>query len=155
LSDEQIDRFIQDGFVKMERAFPREMPDEAQATLWKNTGCDPDDPSTWVKPVIRLGDHGQKSFRNAANTELLRQAFDQPVGRGRWIPRMSLGTTRPRAFAPDHTSCWRSGAVLGQPCSHRVSGICTTPGSAGDRCGRNGLSVPSVSRPCSTAASRE
>ncbi|HLY90622.1 MAG TPA: hypothetical protein VKQ27_16700 [Acetobacteraceae bacterium] len=101
LSDEQIDQFIQDGFAKLERAFPREIADEARAILWKNTGCDPDVPSTWVKPVIRLGDHGQEPFRKAVNTQLLHQAFDQLVGRGRWVPRISLGTFPIRFPSPD------------------------------------------------------
>lgn len=36
-SANQIDRFIQDGFVKLERAFPREIADEAQrATMGRN-----------------------------------------------------------------------------------------------------------------------
>lgn len=92
LSDNQIDRIIQDGFVKMEGAFPQEIADEARSILWKGTGCDPDDPSTWAKPVIRLGDHGQEPFRTAVNMPLLHQAFNQVVGHGRWVPRTSLGT---------------------------------------------------------------
>jgi hypothetical protein len=54
LSDAQIEQFIRDGFVRIDRAFPRETADEARAILWRDTGCDPDDPATWTKPVIRL-----------------------------------------------------------------------------------------------------
>jgi hypothetical protein len=55
-------------------------------------GCNPDDPTTWRQPVIRLGDYPQDLFRQAANTPTLHAAFDQLVGTGRWLPRSSLGT---------------------------------------------------------------
>jgi len=57
LGDTQIDHFIEDGFVKIERAFPKEIAAQARSILWKDTGSDPDDPATWIKPVIRLSDY--------------------------------------------------------------------------------------------------
>lgn len=84
--------FIERGFVRIEHAFPRELADEARAILWRDTGCDPDDPSTWTKPVIRLGNYAQRPFVEAANTPQLHRAFDRLVGPGRWIARASLGT---------------------------------------------------------------
>jgi hypothetical protein len=50
LADTQIDRFIEDGFVKIEGAFPKDIATQARSILWKDTGCDPDDPATWIKP---------------------------------------------------------------------------------------------------------
>src|SRR5262245_17545779 len=87
LSDAQIDQFVQDGFVRLDDAFPRRLADEARAILWRDTGCDPDDRGTWTRPVVRLGYYGQEPFRKAVNTPLLHSAFDQLVGRGRWLPR--------------------------------------------------------------------
>ena len=52
LSDAQIQQFIQDGFVRIDRAFPRELADECRAILWRDTGCDPHYSTTWTKPVI-------------------------------------------------------------------------------------------------------
>ena len=92
--------FVELGFVKIERAFPRELADEARAILWRDTGCDPDDPSTWTKPVVRLGDYAQRPFVEAANTPALHEAFDRLVGRGRWLPRGSLGTFPVRFPSP-------------------------------------------------------
>jgi hypothetical protein len=92
LSDDQIERFIQDGFIKVEQGFPRSVADEGRAILWNDTGCDPHDPATWKKPVIRLGLYGQEPFARAANTPILHKAFDQLVGKGRWLPRANLGT---------------------------------------------------------------
>ncbi len=92
LSDAQIQQFIQEGFIRIDQAFPRRLADEGRAILWRDTGCDPNDPATWTKPVIRLGDYSQEPFRLAANAPLLQEAFDQLVGQGRWLPRGSLGT---------------------------------------------------------------
>jgi hypothetical protein len=100
LSDAEVALFIRDGFLKIEHAFPHEIADAARDILWKETGCDRDDPSTWTKPVIRLGDHRQEPFRIAANTPVLHQAFDQLVGQGRWIPRGSLGSCPIRFPSP-------------------------------------------------------
>ena len=95
-----IDSFIRDGFVRIDGAFSKRTAEEARAILWKATGCDPDDPSTWTEPVIRLGQFGQPPFREAANTPVLHGAFDQLVGRGRWLPRGTLGTFPVRFPSP-------------------------------------------------------
>src|ERR1700726_1974130 len=92
LSDAQIRQFIDDGFVKIQGAFPRELADESRSILWRDTGCDEADRTTWTKPVIRLGTYGQEPFSRAANTPVLHQAFDQLAGPGRWRPRSALGT---------------------------------------------------------------
>jgi hypothetical protein len=60
--------------------------------LWEASGCDPDDPSTWTKPVIRLGGIATPPFREAPNTETLHEAYDQLVGLGSWNPPLGLGT---------------------------------------------------------------
>ncbi|MBZ5634168.1 MAG: phytanoyl-CoA dioxygenase family protein [Acidobacteriia bacterium] len=101
LSDADLDRFVRDGFVKLEGAFPRAVADEGRAILWRDTGCDPEDPKTWTKPVIRLGLYGQEPFARAANAAILYKAFDQLVGKGRWLPRMNLGTFPVRFPSPD------------------------------------------------------
>lgn len=92
LTDEEIARFIEDGFVRVEGAFPRALADECREILWRETGCAPDDPATWTRPVVWLGEHAQEPFRQAASTPRLRAAFDQLAGPGRWLPRGSLGT---------------------------------------------------------------
>jgi hypothetical protein len=92
LSADDIASFMRDGFLRLDNAFSAETAQAARAILWKATGCDPDDPSTWTRPVVRLGQFGHPPFREAANTPGLRKAFDQLVGPGRWCPRDSLGT---------------------------------------------------------------
>jgi hypothetical protein len=101
LSHSEIDQFIRDGFVRIDDAFPRSVADSARAILWRDTGCDPDDPASWTKPVIRLGLYDQEPFARAANTPILHRAFDQLVGKGRWHPRMNLGTFPVRFPSPE------------------------------------------------------
>ena len=80
-SDDQIQQFIQDGFVRVDRAFPRELADEVRVILWRDTGCDPCDPATWTKPVIRLSGYKDPPFLKAERTPVLHAAFDKIVGR--------------------------------------------------------------------------
>jgi hypothetical protein len=92
LSAEEIEGFVTNGFVKVVDAFPTELADACRAILWRDLGCDPDDASTWTRPVVRLGLYGDEPFVQAANTPRLHRAFDQLVGSGRWLPRTNLGT---------------------------------------------------------------
>jgi len=92
LSDAQREQFVHDGFVKLENAFSPAVAAEARTILWSAMGCDPEDRTTWTHPVIRLGDFAQEPFRKAVNTAVLRAAFDELAGVGRWLPRESLGS---------------------------------------------------------------
>lgn len=92
LDNAAIKQFIEEGYVKIEQAFPSALADQCRSILWKATGCDPENPETWTQPVIRIGEMGMEPFRQAANTEILHGAFDQLVGKGNWLPRFSLGS---------------------------------------------------------------
>lgn len=92
LSASQIDAFMNDGYVCLQQAFPSEIARQCRELLWKATGCSPNDPATWTRPVVRIGEITAAPFRDAANTPGLHEAFDQLVGPGNWIPRQSLGT---------------------------------------------------------------
>jgi hypothetical protein len=92
LGETQIRAFVTDGFVRIDHAFARETAEAGRRILWRDTGCDPDDPGTWTRPVIRLGGYSDPPFVEAVNTPVLRDAFDRLVGPGRWAPRTSLGT---------------------------------------------------------------
>jgi len=86
LSKDQIEQFIEWGYVRLDQAFPRDLVDRGCEILWKDTGCDPTNPSTWTKPVVWLQDYDEEPFRQAVNMPLLHAAFDQLVGKGRWKP---------------------------------------------------------------------
>lgn len=101
LSDAQIERFMVEGFLRLDGAFSRALAGECRAILWRDTGCDPEDSQSWTKPVIRLGLYGQPPFAQAANTPVLHEAFDQLVGAGCWLPRPNLGTVPVRFPSPE------------------------------------------------------
>lgn len=87
-----IDQFVNQGFVRLDGAFSRSIAEEVRTILWRDTGCDPHDPATWNRPVVRLGHYAQPAFQAAGNTSQLREAFDLLVGAGRWCPLGALGT---------------------------------------------------------------
>jgi hypothetical protein len=101
LTDQQREQFVRDGFVRLDHAFPSELAAQGRSILWRETGCDPEDHTTWTRPVVRVADCSQEPFRRAANTAVLHAAFDALVGPGRWIPRESLGGFPIRFPHPD------------------------------------------------------
>ena len=92
LSKDQVNQFITDGYVKLDHAVPAETCANIREILWKDMDVDKDDPSTWTKPVIRLGFYNQEPFSQAVNMPALISAYDQLVGKAKWMPRDSLGT---------------------------------------------------------------
>ena len=92
LNSQQLQSFIADGFVRIDNAFSAELAYEARTILWNDLPGDSNDPATWKQPVVRLGMYNHSPFIEAANTDVLHDAFDQLVGKGKWIPCMSMGT---------------------------------------------------------------
>ena len=91
LNPQQIQSFITDGFVRINNAFSTDLANEARNILWNDIPANPSDGTTWTKPVVWLGMYSQEPFVKAANTSILHSAFDQLVGKGKWIPCMSMG----------------------------------------------------------------
>lgn len=92
ISENQINSFIKDGFLKIENAFSHDIAKECLEILWKETKCDPINPSGWTQPVIRIGELGYEPFKKAANTTILHNAFDQLVGKDNWHPKETIGS---------------------------------------------------------------
>lgn len=91
LHSQQIQSFITDGFVRIDNAFSAQLANEARTILWNDLPGDPNDPATWKQPVVRLGMYSQLPFVQSANTDVLHGAFDQLVGKDKWIPCKSMG----------------------------------------------------------------
>jgi hypothetical protein len=91
LSNNEINQFIELGYVKIENAFSEALAKECRSMLWKAIQLDPNKPETWTQPVIRLGEMGHEPFQKAANTPLLLHAFNQLAG-DNWLPKTSLGS---------------------------------------------------------------
>ena len=47
LDGAQIEQFIQQGFVRIDSAFPRELADRGRAIMWRDLPCSEHDPLTW------------------------------------------------------------------------------------------------------------
>jgi hypothetical protein len=54
LSDDEVDRFVEEGFVHLEHVVPTEVVTVGGKVLWADMGLSPDDPTTWTQPVVRL-----------------------------------------------------------------------------------------------------
>lgn len=91
----QVQQFVELGYVRVEAAFDRSLVapciERLEAAL-RDEGVDPEDPTTWTRPVVRLAHFDDPPFYEAANSERLYDAWDQLVGRDRWFPRPGLGT---------------------------------------------------------------
>ncbi|MEW1778732.1 phytanoyl-CoA dioxygenase family protein [Streptomyces sp. NPDC086777] len=92
VDDELVDRFLTEGFVKIEGAFPPRVAEDCARLLWRETGYDPQAPDSWQDPVVWVGGMAQGPFAAAANSVALHRAFDLLVGEARWLPRYSLGS---------------------------------------------------------------
>lgn len=86
------EEFDQRGFVRIDGAFSRTQANAALDRLWRDTGVDRNDPTTWTRPVIRLGMYSQPEFIELSNTPKLHASFDALVGAGRWLPPRAIGT---------------------------------------------------------------
>ena len=92
LTDDEIEGFVRDGYVRLTHAFPRSLAEECCDLLWEELPFDRDDPSTWTGPVVRLWGSQAPAFIESATTPRLHAAFDQLVGPGRWLPKAGMGT---------------------------------------------------------------
>lgn len=54
LSQEQIDHFLEHGWLKLSNCFTREQAERLQETLWVRLGMDPNDKSTWHTERINM-----------------------------------------------------------------------------------------------------
>jgi hypothetical protein len=92
LTSRQVQAFIADGFIKIEDAFSADLAEQCRDELWAEIGLSPDKPETWNRPVVRMGAKASPPFIEAANTPPLHEAYDQLVGKGRWLEPKGLGT---------------------------------------------------------------
>lgn len=101
LTSHQIQRFISDGFIKLENAVGTDLARQCRNELWTDIGLSPDEPGNWTQPVIRVGSKSSPPFVEAANTPPLQKAYDQLVGKDRWLAPTGLGTFPIRFPSPE------------------------------------------------------
>ena len=88
LSDDDVERFVADGYVLVEGAFDADLADRCVDTLWSMLGVDRADPASWSAPVIRIPGAGGPDFAAAINTPRLVGSINDLVGGAdAWQPR--------------------------------------------------------------------
>ncbi len=96
-----LDAFVADGYVKVERAVPRSVADAARAALWEQIGLSPDAPEDWSAPVVWASDMtGSGPFGELVRSARVSAALDRICGRGGWLPRGALGNIPVRFPVP-------------------------------------------------------
>ncbi|WP_116021400.1 phytanoyl-CoA dioxygenase family protein [Thermomonospora umbrina] len=113
-----IDRFVADGFVKLETDAHRAPGDAARALLWQRIGLSPDDPSGWREPVVWTADlTGEGPFGELSRSPHLRRALDAVAGPGGWAPRGALGNMPIRfpGVEPADDRGWHIDASVARP----------------------------------------
>lgn len=80
LSDDQIAGFRRDGFVHLDQAFERDLALQCQDVLWAQLPERRHDPSTWERPVARLGSQEDSAFAEAAQSRRWTAAIREVAG---------------------------------------------------------------------------
>ncbi|CAM3240126.1 hypothetical protein PALU110988_10765 [Paenibacillus lupini] len=97
LTEEQVEHFIERGWVKLEGAFAREDALEAQDFLWteveKRSGVRKDDRATWTEPLVQINENYLTPAFARCNTKRLGDAIEDLIGHGRWANRTVYGET--------------------------------------------------------------
>ncbi|AZN41800.1 phytanoyl-CoA dioxygenase family protein [Paenibacillus albus] len=94
LSKEQIEHFIERGWVKVEEAYPRELALQCQQYIWEKMrrfDVDQSDPGTWKQPMYYLREAYSGEPFDPCNTERMADAIEDLVGHGRWVDRGVFG----------------------------------------------------------------
>lgn len=84
ITDDEVEQFVKDGFVKIPGAFSKETAAACRERLWQETGMDPDNRRTWTVPVVRVPPLNDPPFVESCNTPILHRVYDQLYGAGRW-----------------------------------------------------------------------
>lgn len=101
LDRSDVAAFVRDGFLRIDKAFPRDVADECREQIAAAARFDLTDPSSWIQPVTRHVGAGHPIFSGVLNTPVLQQAYDTLVGSERWAPRRDLGLVVVRYPSPD------------------------------------------------------
>jgi len=96
-TDEEIQSFIDNGFVAVRGAFTSELASACRDEIWNLIEQEHPDikrntPKSWTKNLIRIQGSDADPIVQSANTPRLHQAFNEVVGIGRWDARNGIGT---------------------------------------------------------------
>lgn len=87
----EVEQFIEEGWVILPEAFPRELAAEIRSLVIQKTGCDENDPSTFTQKRIAVNDSFAGDPWMKACTPRYEAGLDDLMGEGRWRPIPNLG----------------------------------------------------------------
>jgi hypothetical protein len=120
LTQDDIERFVVDGFLRVDGAFGRDVSARVCERLYDEIGkTHPTfavgNPASWPGPVVRLPGSIADPFASELTSPRLETAFDQLVGEHRWR-RAGLGTFAarfPHPVEPDDAGWHIDGSYAG------------------------------------------
>lgn len=124
LSPDELDRFVAEGYVRLDQAFSTAEARAAASSLFASGGVDPDNPATWPGPASRIAGSSDPSVVATINTDKLAAAIDQLVGESQWEPRTTGFGTFPIRFPSDDDpgdAGWHIDGSFGEPPHYRVN----------------------------------
>ncbi|HET6875341.1 MAG TPA: phytanoyl-CoA dioxygenase family protein [Acidimicrobiales bacterium] len=86
----EIDDFVEQGFVALRSAFPRDLAERIRRTAAVQLDVELADPASWDRPVIRGLVTGE-AVAEAAGSSRLMEAVGQLIDPDAWYPRPDLG----------------------------------------------------------------
>lgn len=124
LGENDLQRFVADGFVRLDGAFTRTQAEVASSVLFEQAGIDLTDPATWTEPVVRIAGSSDEAVIETISTDRLTGAIDQLVGASNWLPRTTgFGTFPVRFPSPldPGDAGWHIDGSFGDPPSYKVN----------------------------------
>jgi hypothetical protein len=80
LDADQRSSYARDGFVRLDAAFPGELARRCRDVLWEQLDEHRDDPTTWKRPVVRIGHQSDPAFGRAATAHRWVAAIHEVAG---------------------------------------------------------------------------
>jgi len=94
LTQDQVEQFMENGWVKVEQAFPREVALKAQQILWNHVekrGPLRNDPSTWTQGMVKINEVFDNDEFQPCNSLRVADAIEDLIGEGRRAHRVVYG----------------------------------------------------------------
>jgi hypothetical protein len=94
LTQDQVEQFMDNGWVKVEQAFPREAALKAQQIVWSHVekrGPLQNDPSTWTQDMVRINESFDDEEFQHCNSLRIADAIEDLIGEGRRAKRIVYG----------------------------------------------------------------
>lgn len=104
--EEEVERFVRDGFVVARDVFTRETAAELEAIVWEVLDESPVDPETWTEANVQIEQVLEVRAADGLFTPRYRASVDALVGPSAWTTRRGFGWVVVR-FPRRHRGEWK------------------------------------------------